>query len=90
MTMFGYLSTSLFFLEYPKFNPFANISTKYTYPKKYKYTVGAHRGGWREYMENTLPAFKNAVALGVDFIELDVHLTKDKQVVVRVLILYNY
>src|SRR3954470_1482511 len=31
----------------------------------------AHRGGARIAPENTLPAFSSAMALGVDFIELD-------------------
>ena len=29
-------------------------------------------------IENTIPAFKNAIKKGADYIELDVHLTKDK------------
>ncbi len=44
--------------------------------------VVAHRGGALIGNENTLSAFANAVSLGVDMIELDVHLTKDGQVVV--------
>jgi glycerophosphoryl diester phosphodiesterase len=42
----------------------------------------AHRGFSGMYPENTLLAFQNAVELGVDGIELDVHLSRDKQVVV--------
>ena len=37
----------------------------------------AHRGVSKEAPENTLIAFKKAIELEVDFIELDVHLTKD-------------
>lgn len=77
--LFGYISTSLFLLEYPKYSPFANINkNKFVYPKKHKYVVGAHRGGWREYLENSIPAFDNALKQGADFIELDVQITKDK------------
>lgn len=42
----------------------------------------AHRGGARLQPENTLAAFKNAVALGCDGAELDVQLTHDGEVVV--------
>lgn len=44
--------------------------------------VVAHRGGALIGNENTLSAFRNAIALNVDMIELDVHLTKDGEVVV--------
>ena len=37
----------------------------------------AHRGCSAELPENTLPAFQRAVDLGVDALELDVHLTRD-------------
>lgn len=42
----------------------------------------AHSGGETEAPTNTLYAFKRAVALGSDMIELDVQSTKDKKVVV--------
>jgi glycerophosphoryl diester phosphodiesterase len=42
----------------------------------------AHRGASAEKPENTLAAFRRAVALGVDAIELDVHVTRDGVVVV--------
>eukprot|EP00744_Colponema_vietnamica_P012875 GILI01018062.1.p1 GENE.GILI01018062.1~~GILI01018062.1.p1 ORF type:complete len:324 (+),score=66.13 GILI01018062.1:165-1136(+) len=41
-----------------------------------------HRGGCQEYPENTLQAFKSCVEQKYDMLELDVYLTKDKQVVV--------
>ena len=44
--------------------------------------VAAHRGGDGPWPENSLPAFRNALALGVDFVETDVHLTADGEVVV--------
>jgi glycerophosphoryl diester phosphodiesterase len=37
----------------------------------------AHRGASAELPENTLPAFRRALALGVDALEMDVHLTRD-------------
>ena len=42
-----------------------------------------HRGAPREHVENTLPAFERALALGAAGIELDVHLTRDGEVVVH-------
>ena len=44
--------------------------------------LAAHRGGALLWSENSLLAFRNAVALGADFIEFDVHLSKDGEVVV--------
>ena len=44
--------------------------------------VAAHRGGDGPWPENSLPAFRNALALGADFLETDVHLTADGEVVV--------
>lgn len=42
----------------------------------------AHRGATAVFPENTIPAFLEAVRIGADAIELDVHLTKDGQVIV--------
>uniref|UniRef100_A0A7S1J5C6 GP-PDE domain-containing protein n=1 Tax=Eutreptiella gymnastica TaxID=73025 RepID=A0A7S1J5C6_9EUGL len=42
----------------------------------------SHRGGAAENLENTMTAFRHAVALGTDMLEMDVHLTRDKQAVV--------
>jgi glycerophosphoryl diester phosphodiesterase len=42
----------------------------------------AHRGGAALWPENSLLAFRNAVALGVDYLELDVHLSRDGEVMV--------
>jgi glycerophosphoryl diester phosphodiesterase len=44
--------------------------------------VTAHRGNSGEFPENTLQAFESALALGADWIELDVYLTKDRQLAV--------
>lgn len=44
--------------------------------------VAAHRGGSLLWPENSLLAFRNALALGVDYLETDVHLTADGEVVV--------
>jgi glycerophosphoryl diester phosphodiesterase len=44
--------------------------------------VAAHRGGAQLWPENSLLAFRNALGLGVDLVEADVHLTADGEVVV--------
>ena len=44
--------------------------------------VAAHRGNVEGFPENTMPAFESAYALGVDMIELDLHMTKDGEIVV--------
>lgn len=44
--------------------------------------IYAHRGNKSEYPENSLAAFQSAVELGVEGIELDVHLSKDNEMVV--------
>lgn len=44
--------------------------------------IYAHRGFSGKYPENTMLAFQKAVELGVDGIELDVHLTKDNELVI--------
>jgi len=48
----------------------------------HRWQVIAHRGGAGIAPENTLAAFRNAVALGVDAFELDVHATADGVLVV--------
>lgn len=42
----------------------------------------AHRGGAAQWPENSLTAFRNAIALGARVLELDVHLTSDGEVAV--------
>jgi glycerophosphoryl diester phosphodiesterase len=42
----------------------------------------AHRGGALLWPENSVLAFRGAVALGADYLELDVHLSNDGEVVV--------
>ena len=46
------------------------------------FDVEAHRGGAGLHPENTLEAFGGALALGVSTLELDVHLTREDDVVV--------
>lgn len=43
--------------------------------------VVAHRADWRNAPENSLAAIESAIRLGVDIVEIDVHETKDGQLV---------
>src|SRR5437660_4182396 len=45
-------------------------------------TAIAHRGGSKLRPENTLAAFDHAAPLGVDALECDVHLSRDRELVV--------
>lgn len=49
---------------------------------KQEVEVTAHRGYSSVYPENTIPAFKGAIEIGADWIELDVQETADGEVVV--------
>ncbi|XP_034943511.1 lysophospholipase D GDPD1-like isoform X2 [Chelonus insularis] len=71
----GYVLTSVILFKYPLL-----IHKK----KKIKFVCKhiSHRGGAGESYENTMNAFKKAMAIGTHMLELDCHLTKDGEVVV--------
>jgi len=72
-----YVATSIFFFYFP------NLIHKKKDLGKLKSIVHiSHRGGSIEAPENTMDAFRNADSAGTDMIELDLHLTKDGEVVV--------
>ena len=75
----------LFYLQYPiiGFQETRQTERAYIYEKvKTMMEVAAHRGTVEGVPENTMPAFESAYALGVDMIELDLHMTKDGEIVV--------
>ena len=47
-----------------------------------KVTLTAHRGWRAKYPENTMLGFREALKLDIDAIEMDVHMTKDYEIVV--------
>ena len=44
-------------------------------------TVVSHRGDWRNWPENSIPAIESVIGMGVDVMELDLKLTKDSVLV---------
>ena len=48
------------------------------FQKSHKIFIEGHRGANREFFENTLESFKQAIKYNIDSVELDVWLTKDK------------
>lgn len=44
-------------------------------------TIVAHRGDWRNHPENSIPAFKSCIDMGIDMIEIDVQRTKDGKLI---------
>ncbi|XP_001362775.2 lysophospholipase D GDPD1 isoform X2 [Monodelphis domestica] len=74
-TLGGYAVTSFLLLKYP---------TLLHQRKKQRFLSKhiSHRGGAGENLENTMTAFRHAVNMGTDMLELDCHITKDEQVVV--------
>ncbi len=51
-------------------------------PRKDRPIVIGHRGAAARSPENTLASFSKAMSLGADMVELDVHLSKDRELVV--------
>ena len=51
-------------------------------PALRRVVIIAHRGAHEEAPENTLPAFRKAIELGCDYVEMDVRQTKDRRLVI--------
>jgi len=51
-------------------------------PNDKKILVAAHRGDWRNAPENSLEAYKRAIEMGVDIIEVDLNITRDGVLVI--------
>ncbi|MHA1641363.1 MAG: glycerophosphodiester phosphodiesterase [Promethearchaeota archaeon] len=49
---------------------------------KEKILIIAHAGGAKDVPENTMTAFKKSIELGAEYVEFDIHLTKDDEIVI--------
>ena len=54
--------------------------TKFNY--RHPVTIAGHRGDPKAIPENTLASFKSSIEKGADMVELDVHMTKDGEIIV--------
>lgn len=50
-------------------------------PQSDQVFVISHRGDWRNFPENSLPAIESVIDMGVDIVEIDLKLTKDSVLV---------
>lgn len=50
-------------------------------PKSDQVMVICHRGDWRNFPENSIPAIESVIKMGADVVELDIQLTKDSVLV---------
>ena len=50
-------------------------------PASKKVLVASHRGDWRNYPENSIPAIESVIRMGVDIVEIDVAMTADSVLV---------
>ena len=59
--------------------PISKLIEIYNNPSKYPNYImlSAHRGYWKDYPENSLPAIQAAINLGVDMVEFDITTTDD-------------
>jgi glycerophosphoryl diester phosphodiesterase len=64
----------------PSFNKVKSIL--FNTPDEDYVMVLAHRGGFVNTPENSISAIQNSIDIGVDFVEMDVQLTKDNKLVV--------
>lgn len=61
---------------------FLRLYEYYVPGKHKKVQIHGHRGSRGDFPENTLYAFKNAIENNVDFIELDLQITKDDEIII--------
>ncbi len=57
------------------------IITEIHNPNSKNVLVISHRGDWRNYPENSIPAIESVIKMGADMVEIDVQLTKDSVLV---------
>lgn len=61
----------------------ASIVAELRNPKSKNVLVICHRGDWRNYPENSIPAIESVIKMGADIVELDIALTSDSVLVLQ-------
>ncbi len=59
------------------FNRAEAIAAQIHNPDSKYVVVAVHRGDWRNYPENSIPAIESVIRMGADIVEIDVHMTAD-------------
>ena len=59
----------------------AKIVEEIRNPQSKNVLVICHRGDWRNFPENSIPAIESVIKMGADVVELDIQLTKDSVLV---------
>ncbi len=74
---------SIFLFSFQADQHFSKVSAAFYDGKSDYVMVAAHRASHKMYVENSIPAIRHAIEIGVDIIELDVKVTKDSVVVLN-------
>lgn len=61
----------------------AKVVAELRNPKSKNVLVICHRGDWRNYPENSIPAIESVIKMGADIVELDIALTSDSVLVLQ-------
>lgn len=62
-------------------NRAASIAGEIHNPQSENVLVICHRGDWRNYPENSIPAIESVIRMGADMVEIDIQLTQDSVLV---------
>ena len=61
----------------------AKVVAELRNPQSKNVLVICHRGDWRNYPENSIPAIESVIKMGADIVELDIALTSDSVLVLQ-------
>ena len=81
--IFPLFLASLFLFSFQTDQHFSKVLAAFHNGKSDYVMVAAHRASHKMYVENSIPAIRHAIEIGVDIIELDVKVTKDSVVVLN-------
>ena len=75
--------SAVFLFSFKADQQFSKVLAAFNDGKSGYVMVAAHRASHKMYVENSIPAIKHAIEIGVDVIEVDVKVTKDSVVVLN-------